>query len=165
VSTIPSSQKLLSRAEFIAARGCLRAQGRVVVFTNGCFDLLHRAHVECLREARGFGDALFVGVNSDAGVRTLKGSGRPLMSVEDRVSLLAEMQCVDRLCVFPEAGVEVLVTELLPDVLVKGGDYLPDDIVGREAVEAAGGEVRIASLWPGCSTSQLIQRIRRLPDD
>jgi rfaE bifunctional protein nucleotidyltransferase chain/domain len=155
--------KLLSRSDFVAQRQRLRTVGAVVVFTNGCFDLVHRAHVEYLREAARLGDALFVGINDDAGVRALKGAGRPLMPADDRVALLAEMECVDRLCVFAETSVASLVADLRPDILIKGGDYAPDDVVGRLSVAAAGGEVRTASLWPGLSTTELIQRIRNLP--
>lgn len=157
-----SAKKILSRSALVDLRQQLRQQGRRVVFTNGCFDLLHRAHVEYLREARQLGDALVVGLNSDASVRALKGPGRPLMPQEDRAELLAEMRSVDWVCIFDEVSVESLVAELLPDVLVKGGDYCPEQIVGRQAVEQAGGAVRSLSLWQGCSTSTLIQKIRAL---
>lgn len=134
-----------------------------MVFTNGCFDLVHRAHVEYLREARQLGDALIVGLNGDAAVRALKGPGRPLMAEEDRAVILAEMESVDYVCVFPEVSVQGLVADLLPDVLVKGGDYRVEEIVGREEVERTGGVVRVVSHWPGCSTSTLIERVRSLP--
>jgi len=151
----------MERAPFVAERERLRAQGAVVVFTNGCFDLLHRAHVEYLQQAALLGDALFVGVNDDAGVRILKGPGRPLFTVADRVAVLAALQCVDRLCVFSEASVSRLVMELRPDVLVKGGDYRVDEVVGRQFVEAYGGRVCTVARWPGTSTSELIHRICR----
>lgn len=157
--------KIVSRPALIALRQQWRQEGRTVVFTNGCFDLLHRAHVEYLREARRLGDLLIVGLNSDASVRLLKGPGRPIMSQEDRATLLAEMRSVDYICLFDEVSVESLVAELLPDVLVKGGDYSLDQIVGREQVERAGGTVRVLTLWRGCSTSALIQKIKELPDE
>jgi len=158
-----SRKKILSRPALIDLRRQLKEQQKRVVFTNGCFDLLHRAHVEYLREARRLGDALVVGLNSDASVRALKGPGRPLMPQEDRAELLVEMRSVDWVCIFDEVSVESLVSELLPDVLVKGGDYRPEQIVGRQAVEQAGGAVRALSLWRGCSTSSLIRDIRNLP--
>lgn len=153
----------MSRAAFVAERERLRTRGCTIAFTNGCFDLLHRAHLEYLRDARRLADFLFVGLNDDRGVRALKGPGRPLMGVADRVALLAEMECVDRLCVFPETSVESLVKAVRPDVLVKGGDYQLHEVVGRACVEEAGGRVCVVRLWPGCSTSELINRIRRLP--
>lgn len=163
MSAICPAEKVLDRLAFIAARERLRLAGARVVFTNGCFDLLHRAHTEYLQEAATLGDALFVGVNDDAAVRALKGPGRPVMPAADRAALLAALQCVDRVCIFPEISVATLVSQLLPDVLVKGGDYRPDQVVGRECVEAHGGQVRVVAFWPGCSTSGLIRRIRELP--
>lgn len=155
--------KIVSRPVLLALRQRLRREGRVVVFTNGCFDLVHRAHVEYLREARRLGDLLVVGLNDDDAVRALKGPGRPLMTAADRAVILAELESVDYVCVFPEVSVRGLVADLLPDVLVKGGDYRPEEIVGREEVERAGGVVRAVSHWPGCSTSSLIERVRSLP--
>lgn len=156
--------RILSRPALIDVCRQLRRQDKKLVFTNGCFDLLHRAHVEYLREARRLGDALVVGVNSDAGARELKGAGRPLMPQEDRALLLAEMRCVDYVCIFDEVSVESLIADLLPDVLVKGGDYNLDEIVGRRLVERAGGVVKSLSLWRGSSTSALLQKIRELPE-
>lgn len=155
--------RILSRPALIERRRQLRQQGRKVVFTNGCFDLLHRAHVEYLWEARQLGDVLIVGLNSDVSARALKGSGRPLVPQEDRAALLVALRSVDYLCLFDEESVENLVADLLPDVLVKGGDYRPDQIVGRESVERAGGQVKTLSLWRGSSTSTLIHKIRQLP--
>jgi len=155
--------KLLDRAALVAERERLRAAGLRVVFTNGCFDLLHRAHAEYLQQAAALGDVLFVGVNDDASVRQLKGPGRPLFPAADRVALLAELQSVDRLCLFPELSVEPLVAALRPDVLVKGGDYEPDGVVGRRVVESYGGVVCTVSRWAGPSSSEIIRRIRMLP--
>ncbi|MFA6109243.1 MAG: adenylyltransferase/cytidyltransferase family protein [Candidatus Latescibacterota bacterium] len=159
----PSRAKIVSRPVLLALRLRLRREGRIVVFTNGCFDLVHRAHVEYLREARRLGDLLVVGLNDDDAVRALKGPGRPLMTAADRAVILAELESVDYVCVFPEVSVRGLVADLLPDVLVKGGDYRPEEIVGREEVERTGGVVRAVSHWPGCSTSSLIERVRSLP--
>jgi len=156
--------KIVSRPALIAIRQQLRQRGEKMVFTNGCFDLLHRAHVEYLREARRLGDVLVVGLNSDASVRALKGPGRPLMDQEDRAVLLAEMQSVSYVCIFAEISVEPLVADLLPDVLVKGGDYRLEEIVGRDLVERAGGVVKALSLWRGGSTSSLIRKIKQLPE-
>lgn len=161
---VTADSRILSRPAMIGVCRQLRQQGKKLVFTNGCFDLLHRAHVEYLREARRLGDALIVGLNSDSSARQLKGTGRPLMPEEDRALLLAEMRCVDYVCIFAEVSVESLIADLLPDVLVKGGDYLLDEIVGRKLVERAGGAVRALSLWRGSSTSALLQKIRELPE-
>ena len=135
-------------------------RGRTAVFTNGCFDLLHRGHVEYLREARTLGDALMVGLNSDTSVAALKGPGRPLMRQQDRAALLCELRSVSYVCIFEEPGVAGLVAELLPDVLVKGGDYSLAEVVGRDAVEGAGGAVRTLSLWTGASSSDLVRRLK-----
>ncbi len=162
MSSIPPEQKLLSRSEFVRERCRLQACGIQVVFTNGCFDLIHRAHIEYLQEARRLGDTLFVGLNGDRAVSALKGPGRPLNRVDDRAAILAALQCVDRICVFDEPSVEGLVVELQPDVLVKGGDYRIHEVVGRASVEASGGRVCVVRKWPGQSTTQLIRRIRQL---
>ena len=158
-----ANPKILARPVLLSQRGELRRRGQTVVFTNGCFDLLHRGHVEYLREARQLGDALVVGVNSDAGVRALKGPGQPIMSQDDRAALVAALEVVSYVILFGEVSVAGLVEELAPDILVKGGDYRAGEVVGREVVEAAGGTVRTLSLWPGVSTSSLIAQIRSLP--
>jgi len=137
-----------------------RGQGRKVVFTNGCFDVLHRGHVEYLAQARELGDLLIVGVNSDASVRALKGEGRPVVGEEDRAAVLAALGCVDWVVIFDDASVAGLVEEVLPDVLAKGGDYTLEGIVGREAVEAAGGRVvAVASSVPQASSSEIIRKM------
>jgi rfaE bifunctional protein nucleotidyltransferase chain/domain len=139
----------------------LQDRGRKVVFTNGCFDLLHPGHVRYLEEARSLGDALVVGVNTDASVRRLhKGAGRPVTPEGDRATVLAALSCVDRLVLFGEDTPLELITALQPDVLVKGGDYTPGEIAGREAVLARGGRVLALPFVPGYSTSGLIDRIR-----
>ncbi len=137
-----------------------RPRGEAVVFTNGCFDILHRGHVEYLFAARALGDALVIGVNSDASVRRLKGSGRPIVRQEDRLFVLAGLGCVDAVTLFDEDTPRELVAGLLPDVLVKGGDYRPGDVVGGDEVRAAGGDVVILPLVAGRSTTTIIQRMR-----
>jgi D-beta-D-heptose 7-phosphate kinase/D-beta-D-heptose 1-phosphate adenosyltransferase len=154
--------EVVERPALARWRADQRRAGRKVVFTNGCFDLLHRGHVEYLAEARALGDALVVGVNDDASVRRLKGKGRPLVSAADRAQVLAALAVVDRVVLFSEDTPAALITELLPDVLVKGGDYVLDGVVGREAVEAAGGEVRLIAFRPGYSTTDLLARLRAL---
>jgi len=143
--------------------GQARRQGRVVVFTNGCFDLLHVGHLDLLERARAHGDCLVVGVNGDASVRRLKGPDRPLVPFEDRARLLAGLAVVDLVVGFDEDTPLELIRALAPDVLVKGGDWSPDRIVGREFVEAGGGRVVSLPLLPGRSTSALVDRIRALP--
>jgi D-beta-D-heptose 7-phosphate kinase / D-beta-D-heptose 1-phosphate adenosyltransferase len=131
-----------------------------VVFTNGCFDILHRGHVEYLAAARALGDFLVIGLNSDASVRRLKGSGRPVNSEEDRAYVLAGLESVDAVTIFGEDTPLDLIRSLLPDVLVKGGDYTIDTIVGASEVIAAGGEVVVAQLIPGRSTTSILHRVR-----
>jgi rfaE bifunctional protein nucleotidyltransferase chain/domain len=137
-----------------------RAAGERVVFTNGVFDLLHRGHVEYLERARALGDRLVVGLNADASVRRLKGPSRPVVAAEDRAALLAALRCVDLVVAFAEDTPERLIGEVEPDVLVKGGDWPVEKIVGRERVEARGGRVLSLPFRPGTSSSELIARIR-----
>lgn len=150
--------KVLDRAALLERFG--RPRNGTLVFTNGVFDLLHRGHVEYLDAARRLGDALVVGVNADASVQRLKGPERPLNSLDDRMRVLAALECVDAVASFEEDTPIDVVRALLPDVLVKGGDYTPDTIVGRDVVEAAGGRVVIVPLVPGRSTTGTIERMR-----
>ncbi|WP_243359528.1 D-glycero-beta-D-manno-heptose 1-phosphate adenylyltransferase [Fundidesulfovibrio terrae] len=136
--------------------------GRKVVFTNGCFDLLHPGHVDLLARARALGDILVLGLNSDASVRGLKGPTRPVVPFEDRALVLAGLASVDFVTMFDEPTPLALIEAVLPDVLVKGGDWPVASIVGREAVEAAGGTVKSLPLLPGFSTTVLIERIKSL---
>jgi D-beta-D-heptose 7-phosphate kinase/D-beta-D-heptose 1-phosphate adenosyltransferase len=136
-----------------------RAAGERVVFTNGVFDLLHRGHVEYLEEARALGDRLVVGVNSDDSVRRVKGPSRPIVPAGERAELLAALASVDLVVVFEEDTPERLIRGVEPDVLVKGGDWSPDAIVGREFVESRGGRVLAIPLRAGYSTSALVRRI------
>jgi D-beta-D-heptose 7-phosphate kinase/D-beta-D-heptose 1-phosphate adenosyltransferase len=139
-----------------------RRKGKRIVFTNGCFDLLHAGHVWLLSRAAELGDVLIVGLNSDASVRRLKGPGRPLMSEGDRLAMLTALKCVDAAVVFEEDTPLELIERIAPDVLVKGQDYELDDVVGREQVEARNGKVVLVSLLPGHSTSALIERVKSL---
>ena len=156
------AEKLLSRSDLLDLRARCRREGRVVVFTNGCFDLLHRGHVEYLQEARALGDLLMVGLNDDEGVRRLKGPGRPLVPQQDRAALLCALQDVAAVTLFSGPSVEPLIADLLPDVLVKGGDYDLSDVVGRRVVEEAGGRVRVLCHVPGRSTQTLLARTSRV---
>lgn len=150
--------------EYVAAS---RGNGERIVFTNGCFDILHRGHVEYLATARSFGDRLIVGLNSDSSVTALKGPGRPLISEDDRAVVLAALRSVDVVTLFDEPTPFELIRTVLPDVLVKGGDYDPeatDDapryIVGSDIVRAHGGIVRVVNLVAGRSTSAIVERMR-----
>ena len=137
----------------------LRRNGRTVVFTNGCFDVLHAGHLDSLRRARAEGDFLVVGLNGDDSVRRLKGEGRPLVSEGDRAELLAALEPVDRVVLFHEDTPTRIIERLLPDVLVKGGDYTPEEIVGADTVRGAGGRVVVVPLKEGLSTRGLIARV------
>ncbi|HUI75123.1 MAG TPA: D-glycero-beta-D-manno-heptose 1-phosphate adenylyltransferase [Candidatus Acidoferrum sp.] len=137
-----------------------KRNGKKVVFTNGCFDLLHPGHLQSLEQAREMGDALLVGINSDASVTELKGEGRPVLPAAERAEILAALECVDGVVIFDELTPQRVIGQLLPDILVKGSDWPGDQIVGREEVEAAGGKVVLAPIVPGYSTSAILQRIR-----
>jgi D-glycero-beta-D-manno-heptose 1-phosphate adenylyltransferase len=139
-----------------------KRNGQRVVFTNGCFDLLHPGHIESLQAARALGDVLIVGINSDSSVRSLKGPARPVLPEQERAEILASLECVDAVLIFPELTPQRVISLLLPDVLVKGGDWPGDRIVGREEVEAAGGKVVRIDIVPGYSTSKILEKIRSL---
>jgi len=151
--------QVVSPKELVKIREQARQRGQTVVFTNGCFDLLHRGHVEYLRQAKALGDLLVVGLNSDRSVRQLKGRGRPLTPEEDRAQVLAALEMVDYICVFDEETPAQLIAAVVPDVLVKGGDYRVGEIVGRDTVGAAGGRVVVVREMEGFSTQGLIERI------
>ena len=154
-------EKILTRAAMLAERGRLRAGGKRLVFTNGVFDLLHVGHVRYLAQARALGDALLVAINSDRTVRELKGPNRPVFNEAERAEILAALRVVDYVVVFDDVSPRSLIAELLPDVLVKGGDYNLDQIHGREEVEAAGGKVISLPFVEGSSTTALIEKINR----
>ncbi len=154
---------VVPRAELAAWAEARRARGERIVFTNGCFDLIHRGHVEYLAEAAALGDVLMVAVNSDASVRALKGPERPLTPAEDRCAVLGHLRAVGALTIFDEPTPLAVVELVCPDILVKGDEYAEDRIVGASEVRARGGEVVRVAMRPGRSTSGLIDRIRRLP--
>jgi len=151
---------VLTLEEAILRFGREKRNRRRVVFTNGCFDLLHPGHIRSLELARALGDMLIVGLNSDASVRQLKGKGRPVITERERAEILAALECVDAVVIFDDRTPREMITGLLPDVLVKGGDWPGDQIVGREEVEAAGGRVVSVPVVPGYSTSAILERIR-----
>jgi rfaE bifunctional protein nucleotidyltransferase chain/domain len=140
----------------------LKRRGRRVVFTNGCFDLLHPGHTRYLAEARKLGDVLIVAVNSDASVRALKGPGRPIFPAAERAEILAALEAVDYVTIFDDLTPQAVIARLLPNVLVKGADWGPDDVVGRAEVEAAGGQVVSIPVVPGYSTSAIIEAALKL---
>jgi len=151
---------VLTLEEIILRFGREKRNGKRVVFTNGCFDLLHPGHIESLETARALGDALIVGLNSDASVRTLKGPSRPVIPEEERAEILASLEAVDAVVIFEELTPQRVIAALLPDVLVKGGDWAGDRIVGREEVEAAGGKVVRVEVVEGYATAEILRRIR-----
>jgi D-beta-D-heptose 7-phosphate kinase/D-beta-D-heptose 1-phosphate adenosyltransferase len=156
--------KTLTAAEAAQEARRIRSGGRSVVFTNGCFDLLHPGHVHLLKRCRELGDVVFVGLNTDASVRKLKGRGRPLFNLKDRIALLEALSCVDWVVPFEEETPAELIRAIVPDVLVKGGDYVPGTVVGRSVVEENGGRVEIVPLLEGYSTSALLKRISSGPE-
>jgi D-beta-D-heptose 7-phosphate kinase/D-beta-D-heptose 1-phosphate adenosyltransferase len=153
--------KLLSQAELLGVRQSLRMARKTVVFTNGVFDLLHVGHVRYLAAARALGDALVVAINSDRTVRELKGDGRPIINENERAEILGALRQVDYVTIFDDVSPRSLIAKLLPDVLVKGGDYALAEIHGREEVEAAGGRVVSLPFVDGASTSAMIERMKQ----
>ena len=152
--------KIKTPEEMLGVRQRLRAASARLVFTNGVFDLLHIGHVRYLAQARALGDALLVAINSDRKVRELKGADRPVFDQAERAEILAALRYVDYVVVFDDISPRSLIGELLPDVLVKGGDYQLDEIHGREEVEAAGGKVISLPFVQGASTTSLIERMK-----
>lgn len=155
------NMKIRNRSDLVTILKEHRAQGRRIVFTNGCFDLMHVGHTRYLQAARNLGDLLVVGVNSDASVRGLrKGPGRPIVPEAQRAEVLAALACVDYVVLFDEPDPKTLIADLQPDVLVKGGDWPLDQIVGRDLVEARGGVVKTIPLVPDVSTTAIVERIK-----
>jgi rfaE bifunctional protein nucleotidyltransferase chain/domain len=150
---------VLMRNNLIEIRQQLKKTGKGVVFTNGCFDILHRGHVDYLSKARALGDILIVGVNTDASVKRLKGANRPIVQEDDRAAVLAALAVVDYVCLFDEDTPYELIRALVPDILVKGADWSVGDIVGKDVVEAAGGAVHTIEFLPNRSTTNIIQKI------
>ena len=151
---------VLSLDDAAALVDALRREGRTVVFTNGVFDLLHPGHVRYLQAARAEGDALIIGVNSDRSVRANKGPSRPITPEAERAEILAALACVDAVVIFDEETPAAIIGRLQPDVLVKGADWAPDAIVGRDVVEARGGRVVRVPVEAGWSTSAIVQKIQ-----
>jgi D-beta-D-heptose 7-phosphate kinase/D-beta-D-heptose 1-phosphate adenosyltransferase len=157
----PTPGKRLDGDGLVAEVSRRRQAGQTIVFTNGCFDLLHVGHARLLRQAAALGDYLVVGLNADASVRRLKGPTRPLNTEDDRAELLAALECVDAVSLFHEDTPLAVIKAILPDVLVKGGDYRPEEVVGRAEVEAAGGRLVLIPLVEGHSTTRLVRRAER----
>jgi rfaE bifunctional protein nucleotidyltransferase chain/domain len=157
--------RIVSQEELISLIGRASRGAHKVVFTNGCFDLLHPGHIRSLEAARSLGDVLVVGLNRDASIRQMKGDARPVIAESERAELLAALEAVDFVVLFGEATPREIISLLLPDVLVKGADWGPGEIVGREEVESAGGRVISVPLEPGYSTTSILQKIRSLPQD
>jgi rfaE bifunctional protein nucleotidyltransferase chain/domain len=153
------SSKIKTREELKSEIRKARRQGKKVVTTNGCFDILHIGHLRCLQKAKQLGDILVVAVNSDDSVRAIKGDKRPLVPEDERAEILAALECVDYVTIFSEDDPVQLLSELHPDIHVKGGDYSLDQIIERETVESLGGELCQTPLIPGKSTSKLIKLI------
>jgi D-beta-D-heptose 7-phosphate kinase/D-beta-D-heptose 1-phosphate adenosyltransferase len=152
-------EKIKTREDLRRIIEDLRKKGKRIVFTNGCFDLLHIGHIRYLEKAKTLGDTLVVGVNSDRSVQDLKGPERPILPEEERTEILSSLGCVDYVTVFNELTPFELISSLQPHILVKGGDWTKDDVVGREVVERSGGEVVILPFVEGSSTSNLIETI------
>ena len=158
ISSIPS--KIFNISDLQHQMKRWRLQDRKIVFTNGVFDILHEGHIASLTEAASFGHILIVGLNTDASVKRLKGESRPVNKEQSRALLLAAMVMVDAVILFDEDTPLKLITTLLPDVLVKGGDYTPEQVVGAKEVLAAGGELKIVPIVEGFSTTAIIQKMR-----
>lgn len=154
--------KIYQRTELVRHVNALRATGNRIVFTNGCFDILHHGHLDLLAKAADFGNILVVGVNTDASVKRLKGEERPVNHEQDRIFQLASLLCVSAVCLFEEDTPAQLIEAVRPGVLVKGGDYTADKIVGADFVLQQGGRVEIIPFVEGYSTSSLIDRIKKL---
>lgn len=151
--------KLVTLEQLLDIRSQLKADGQKLVFTNGCFDIIHPGHIGYLREARDLGDRLVIAINSDSSVQRLKGPLRPILSETERACILAALEMVDYVVIFEEDTPHSIISAVLPDVLVKGGDWALDQIVGRAEVEAAGGIVRPLPYLDGASTTDIITRV------
>lgn len=155
-----STEKIHSLRKLEGIRKALKQQGRRVVFTNGCFDLIHAGHIHLFREAKKLGDVLIVAVNDDQSIRTIKGTSRPIFPLEERLEILDAIAYIDYLVTFSDETPREIISVLLPDVLVKGKDWKKEEVVGREEVEQAGGEVVLVSLCHGQSTTSLLAKIK-----
>jgi len=155
--------QVVTQRELLSRVAELKATRRRIVFTNGCYDLLHPGHIRLLEQARRLGDILILALNTDRSVRENKGLGRPIISQDERAEVAAALDSVDYVVLFDEATPREIIAKVLPDVLVKGGDWGPDEIVGREEVKAAGGRVVSIPVEAGYSTSSIIERIQKIP--
>jgi len=159
-----TQEKILELPRLLAKLNGWRVKDEVIVFTNGCFDLIHVGHVRYLEEARLLGDRLILGLNTDASVKRLKGDSRPILSERDRAEVLAAFEFVDAVTLFDEETPYELIKAVQPDILVKGGDYQPEEIVGHDIVQAEGGKVLSLQLVKGKSTSAIIEKIQKVGD-
>ncbi|MCD6098859.1 D-glycero-beta-D-manno-heptose 1-phosphate adenylyltransferase [bacterium] len=150
---------ILSIEQFKPIRKRIEEEGKKLVFTNGCFDILHTGHIRLLKWAKTTGDKLLVGLNSDSSTRRLKGDGHPILPQDERAEILSSLACVDYVIIFDEDTPQNLINEIIPDILVKGGDYRPEEVVGRETVENAGGKLLIFPLVKNHSTTKIIQTV------
>jgi D-beta-D-heptose 7-phosphate kinase/D-beta-D-heptose 1-phosphate adenosyltransferase len=155
---VPGKLKSLEELKSIASQA--QARGRKIVFTNGCFDILHRGHLHLLREAKALGDLLIVAVNSDSSVRQIKGPARPIISEAGRAELIAALEMVDYVTLFDETDPCRMIEEIRPDILVKGGDYTGNEVVGGDIVKRSGGKVAVVPYLKGFSTTEIIGRVR-----
>jgi len=156
--------KILNRSELIVFCENARKRGKKIVFTNGCFDILHRGHIDYLKAAEAFGDILVVGLNTDASVKRIKDKGRPITTEDDRAAIVSALRFVDAVCLFDEDTPLELIKAIKPDVLVKGSDYSVETIVGYDEVTKNGGQVVTIPLTVGKSTTALIQWIKEMED-
>ncbi len=152
--------KIKTKDDLKVALSELKAKKKRIVFTNGCFDLLHAGHVSYLEKAKGAGDLLVIAINSDNSVKRLKGKGRPIQELDDRLKILASLECVDFVTSFDEDTPKEIIEELEPDIIVKGADYKEKDVVGRDHIKKSGGKVIIIPLLQGRSTTSLIKSIK-----
>ena len=155
------SDKIKALDDLISIVRQAKSGGRTTVFTNGCFDILHSGHVKLLEKCREAGDVLVVGLNSDRSVGRLKGPGRPIVPQDQRAQVVAALESVDYVVVFDELDPLAVITAIVPDLLIKGGDWTPDTIIGRDVVEAAGGKVFAIALMDGVSTTAISEKIRQ----
>lgn len=152
-------KKFKNLGDLVKIRNQLKHQGKKVVFTNGCFDLLHSGHIHLFREARKKGDVFIVAVNDDSSTRKIKGASRPIFPLKERIEILGAIEDIDYLASFSEETPQKIIAWLLPDILVKGGDWKPEEVVGKREVEDAGGEVEIIPYLEGRSSSDIVKRI------
>ena len=154
--------KILALNSLLGILNESRKSGKIIVFTNGCFDLIHLGHIRYLKEAKSLGDILVLGLNTDSSVKLLKGESRPIIPEQDRAEILSAMEMVDYIVLFSEETPYNLIKEIKPDILVKGADYEGKEVVGRDIVEKNGGEVKLIKFEPGKSTTELINKIKEL---